>query len=118
MPECIICKSKFAGWADKKYCSVRCKSYYHRRLRSVTDLATVKIDRILHRNRSILLEIMGKHSYQKKIPSILLDQKKFNYNYITKYTVNSKGKTYHHVYDFAWMRFSNDEIFIVRKSSN
>ena len=116
MPLCRICKLKFIGRADKKYCSIKCESYYHRRLRAVTDIATAKIDKILHRNRSILLEIMGKHTSQKKIPSILLDKKKFNYNYITKYTINKHGKTYHHVYDFTWMRFSNDEILINKKS--
>lgn len=116
MPLCRLCKTKFTGRSDKSFCSVKCKSSYHHKLRAVTNSATTKIDKILHRNRSILLEVMGKNSAQKRIRSIDLDRKKFNYNYITKYTVNKNGKTYHHVYDFAWMRFSDDGILIIRKS--
>ena len=44
---------------------------------------------------------MGKYTTQKKVSSMVLDRKRFNYNYITKFTINKEGKTYHHVYDFA-----------------
>ena len=114
--QCRLCKNLFTGRSDKVFCSVSCKTIYHRKLRATNQPYTKAIDKILHRNRTILLEVMGKHTSQKKISSIQLDRKKFNYNYITKYTINKQGKTYHHVYDFAWMRFSNDEILIVRKS--
>lgn len=73
------------------------------------------INRILSRNRSILLEVMGKNRSQIKVSTLVLEKRKFNFNYITKYTVNSKGKTYNHVYDFAWMNFSSDETLIIRK---
>ena len=115
MKACRLCKNTFVGRSDKIFCSVSCKSNYHRRLRATNPPYTQTIDKILHRNRTILLELMGKHARQKKVRSIELDRKKFNFNYITRYTVNKHGKTYHHVYDFAWMRFSNDDILIVRK---
>lgn len=105
------------GRSDKMFCSVRCKNYYHTNLRSVTQLEVKGIDNILHRNRSILLEIMGKSKTQKKIPRISLDKKKFNYKYHTHQSINLMGKTYNHLYDFAWMEFSDDEILIVRKRS-
>ena len=59
---------------------------------------------------------MGKKAVQKKIPRIELERRKFNFSYITHYIVNSQGKVYHYVYDFAWMAFSDDQIMIVRKS--
>lgn len=103
------------GRSDKIFCSINCKSYYHRQLRKVTRLATERIDEILHRNRSILLELTGKHKTQIKLNRIMLDKKKFNYRYHTHQSTNSKGKRYYHLYDFAWMEFSNDEILIIRK---
>ena len=57
---------------------------------------------------------MGKQKTKMKIPSMILDRKKFNYNYITKVYINAAGKIYYHVYDFAWMKFSDDEVLIIR----
>ena len=112
---CRLCKKKFTGRADKIFCSVDCKNDYHVRLRRVTVQATRSIDKILHRNRSILLEIMGKRSRQKKVKRMELEQKKFHFNYITGYTINKQGKTYHHIYDFSYMTFSDETVLIVRK---
>jgi len=115
--KCKICSKLIIGRKDKLFCSIRCKNYYHTNLRRVTNLEAIKIDRILHRNRSILLEIMGKNTIQKKINRIELEQKRFRFNYLTHYHINSKGKTYHWIYDFAWMSFSDDQIYILRKRS-
>jgi len=117
MPKCKICSTQFTGRSDKKFCSIRCKNYYHVNLRKATDKAVKEIDNILHRNRSILLEIMGKNSVQKKIDKIILEKKKFNFFYKTHQTVNSAGKTYNYVYDFAWMEFSDNSILIVKKNT-
>ena len=115
MKKCKICKKAIIGRSDKLFCSIACKSYYHQKLREVTNKETIQIDKILHRNRSILLELIGKHKTQIKIDRIILDKKKFNYKYHTHININSKGKTFHWLYDLAWMEFSNDEILIVRK---
>ncbi len=114
---CKICQKTLVGRRDKIFCSLDCKNDYHARLRQVTLQATQKIDNILHRNRSILLEIMGKNTGQKKIPRIRLDQKKFNFSYITGYHINVNGKTVHHLYDFSWLIFSDEEVLIVRKKN-
>lgn len=113
--KCKICSTHFSGRSDRLFCSLRCKNYYHTNLRRVTLVASKDIDTILHRNRSILLELMGKHKSQRKIPRVLLERKNFKFNYLTHFYSNSQGKVYHWVYDFAWMAFSNDEILIVRK---
>ena len=115
---CKICKKELKGRTDKLFCSVPCKNEYHVKLRKVTHQATKKVDTILHRNRSILLELMGKNATQKKISKLYLDKKKFNYSYITSFHVNNKGKTVYHVYDFSWMIFSDEEILIRRKKQN
>ena len=114
--KCRLCKKPFRGRSDKLFCSVACKSSYHQKLRKVTNYATADIDAILHRNRSILLEVMGKHKTQLKIPITILEKKKFNFNYITKYYINSRGKTYHYVYDFSWMIFGTNEVQIYRRN--
>jgi hypothetical protein len=111
---CKICSTLLIGRRDKLFCSIRCKNYYHTNLRRVTKNAAVSIDNILHRNRSILLEIMKKTKKPIKIKRLQLDKKKFNFKYHTHTQTNSKGKTYVYIYDFSWMSFSDDEVLITR----
>jgi len=113
--KCKICKKKYIGRTDKLFCSTGCKSFYHRKLRKVTRVAVIDIDEILHRNRAILLEVLGKNGVQKKVKRLTLVKKKFQFKYLTHFHINSQGKMYHHVYDFAWMEFSDDEILIVKR---
>lgn len=115
---CRICKKSFSGRADKKFCSQACKNEYNIKLRKATAQATTRIDAILHRNRSILLEIMGKASTQKKVQRALLDAKKFNYTYLTHFHINSQNKFVHYVYDFSWIIFSDQEVLIRRIGSS
>jgi len=112
---CKICKKAIIGRTDKKFCSIKCKNFYHSNLRRVTDKEVVEINSILHRNRSILLEILGKQKIQIKVKRIVLAKKKFRFKYMTHFHINKFGKMYHHVYDFAWMEFSDDEILIIRR---
>ncbi len=115
MKKCKICSQPISGRSDKKFCSQKCKNYYHTNLIRVTRKAVHQIDIILHRNRSILLEILGKSKTQLKIERVDLDTRKFNFKYHTHLQVNSQGKIYYYVYDFAWMEFSNNEVLIIRK---
>ncbi|NPA44338.1 MAG: hypothetical protein GXO49_02285, partial [Chlorobi bacterium] len=83
--------------------------------RKATSIAVLEINKILARNRSILLEILGKNKTQIKISRFILDKKKFNYKYHTHLHRNVNGKLLFYVYDFAWMEFSDNEILIVKK---
>ena len=114
--KCRLCQELFTGRRDKLFCSVKCKTSYHEQLSQVTFEASKRIDKILHRNRSILLELMGKEGKQKKLYKKILDAKKFNWTYITHYHINSQNKTVHYVYDFSWMIFSDQEVLIKRIS--
>ncbi|HNQ67371.1 MAG TPA: hypothetical protein PKN32_03255 [Bacteroidales bacterium] len=113
--KCKVCNKEITGRKDKIFCSLRCKNDYHVTLRKVTKDTAYPLDRILHRNRSILLEIMGPRANKKIIMRSELVKKKFQFKYLTHFSINIKGKTYYHLYDFAWMDFSDDEILIVRQ---
>ncbi len=112
---CIICKKLITGRIDKKFCSLTCKNEYHVQLRRATSKEVTEINKILARNRSVLLELLGKNIKQKKLPSLELDRKKFNFKYHTHLISNSKGKIYNYCYDIAWMEFSDNEVLILKK---
>ncbi len=112
---CKICKKIILGRMDKKFCSSSCKNIYHKGLRKFVNQKTIEIDKILHRNRAILQEVMGKKKIQITINRIVIEKKKFRFKYHTHFHVNNRGKMYHHVYDIAWMEFSDDEVLIVKR---
>jgi hypothetical protein len=112
--KCKICKSVFSGRENKLFCCIKCKNVYHQSLRAVTKKTALSIDKHLHRNRSILLEIMGKTNTQMRVPKQLLNEKNFHFKYITHYHINAQGKTMHFCYDFGYMEFSDDSVLIVR----
>lgn len=111
-----MCTSKLVGRSDKLFCSASCKAIYHKKLKAVTNTATQKVDSILHRNRSILLELMGKNIKQKQVAIDILVKKNFKFDYCTGIYENAQGKRYTIVYDFAWMKFSNGKILIIRRA--
>lgn len=116
MKKCKICKVQLKGRSDQVFCSVKCKNFYHVNLRHVTEKKAFAIDRHLHRNRSILLEIMGKTRRKMKVPRMLLEEKRFHWKYHTHHHINSQQKMMRYVYDFGWMEFSDDEVLIIRKA--
>ncbi|PCJ64288.1 MAG: hypothetical protein COA58_13100 [Bacteroidetes bacterium] len=113
--KCKICKKETEGRSDKKFCSSRCKNYYHVHLRHASKQAAIRINAYLRRNHGILLEQLGKNKTQVKVYRNILEDKKFRFKYHTHTQINSKGKTFHYIYDLAWMEFSDDEILLVRK---
>jgi|TARA_B110000902_G_scaffold78430_1_gene93362 hypothetical protein len=113
--KCKICKQAYEGRKNKVFCSVACKNYYHKHLRYASFKSALRINEYLKRNHGILLEQLGKNKTQVKVYRNVLEDKKFRFKYHTHTSVNSKNKTFHYVYDLAWMEFSNDEILIVRK---
>ena len=118
MKKCKMCSKKVVGRSDKLFCSVQCKSTYHRKLRKKTKLITTTIDEILHRNRSILYEIIGDVAINKTVPRMVLEKKKFQFIYHTHTQKNKYGKTYFYVYDLAWMSFSDNKILIIKTKIN
>ncbi len=104
------------GRSDKKFCSAKCKSIYHHKLRNDNNKVITQTDRILHRNRSILLELLGTNKNQIQVPQTRLDQTNFKKQFMTGYYHNAQGKRYHIIYDFAWMQFSNGNVLIRKRS--
>jgi len=113
--KCKICQKPIVGRTDKVFCTPGCKNVYHSKLRYATKKAAIEINRYLIRNHGILLELLGKNRTQIKVNRNVMAQKKFRFKYHTHLHVNSRGKTFHYIYDLAWMEFSDDEILIIRK---
>ena len=113
---CLQCDLEFKGRADKRFCSISCKNQYNFQKRRETKDEVKEIDAYLHRNREILSVLMGE-SKKEMFEKLVLERAKFRFEYHTGTYLNKEGKTYHLVYDFAWMEFSNQSVLVVRKTS-
>lgn len=114
---CLHCGVEFTGRTDKRFCSVSCKNHYNFQKRKDTKDEVKEIDGYLHRNREILATLMGE-SKKEMFDRIVLERAKFRFDYHTGIHLNKEGKTYHLVYDYAWMDFTNQSVLIVRKTGN
>jgi hypothetical protein len=115
LKKCTECKIELKGRTDKKFCSVQCKNDYNNTIRKGTKKDTAIIDSYLHRNREILMTLLGDNN-KIQLDKLILSRAKFRFEYHTGHYLNKEGKTYWYVYDFAWMDFSDQKVLIIRKS--
>ena len=112
---CFICGDKLTGRLDKVFCSSTCRSRYHRRRHTSRRESTRMIDSILHRNHVLLSEHWEKVRKKKFfIDTARLEKLGFNPRYFTTKDINSQGKAYYYIYDYAWMQFSEKQTMIVK----
>jgi hypothetical protein len=112
---CEYCKENFAGRADKRFCSVKCKNDFNNAARKNTKEITAEIDAYLHRNREILATLMG-DATKETFDKLVLTRTGFKYEFMTGIYTNKEGKMYKYIYDYAWLDFSDQKILIVKKS--
>lgn len=108
-----MCGHSFVGRTDKKFCSLKCKSVFNKKLKAANKPVTFWIDSMLHKNRSILLKLLDSKNYTRT-HRLELDKEQFNWAYFTSVTKNIKGKYYYHIYDLRYMLFSDGGITIYR----
>jgi endogenous inhibitor of DNA gyrase (YacG/DUF329 family) len=112
---CPVCGAKLFGRLDKIFCSSSCRSIYFRHKAEKRKPITREIDNILHRNWTILSEhfqVIGRRKFFVEVAR--LNRQGFHLNYYTTSMVNRGQKRYYYVYDFAWMRFSEKELMVIK----
>ena len=103
------------GRADKIFCDTTCKNAYNYQKKQQKSDAVKTIDRLLHKNHDVMEQIFEDEKRKHfKLPKIILTKMGFDFSYHTGTYLNSQGKTYHYIYDYAWMEFSHQEIMVVR----
>ena len=108
---CPICKKKIIGRSDKKFCGSTCKSIYYKRLKMATHKDTERIDKILHRNHSILLVTLMRND-KIEITKSELEDKGFHFRYCTGVYYNTQNKLCFYVYDFMWYELKDRRVYI------
>lgn len=105
---CLHCSKAFRGRSDKKFCNDICRNNYNNRNKE-TDVEEIKnINRILLRNRQLLLGCLTNGMILCKIRKSKLMDYGFLFKYHTHTVRSKKGTLFHLCYDAGYYSLSDD----------
>lgn len=110
---CLDCGETIFGRADKKFCSDQCRNNYNNRQHADVTNFIRNVNRILKKNRLILLELSP--TEKTTVHRDKLAARGFNFNYFTHRYVTQKGVTYYFVYEFGYLPLENNFYMIVQR---
>jgi len=110
---CAICKEKFTGREDKKFCSANCRSAFNNRINKDETNYVRNVNNALRKNRRILKKI-NPNGKTKAHRDKLLDNG-FNFTYHTNIYTTKSGNVYFYCYDQGYMEVDNDYFVLVEK---
>ncbi len=110
---CQCCAQVLYGRLDKKFCDDGCRNNYNNQQNSVQNKEIRIINRVLKRNRAILLKLLELGNKPTKIDREFLLLEGFNFRYMTQQGISPDGQTYQICYDVGLISKQNMEYLIV-----
>src|SRR3546814_11771683 len=89
--KCQECGEPVAGRSDKKFCSDQCRTSYHNRVNSSANQLLRQINRILKRNRRILVALND--TGKTIVPVQRLLERGFDFRYFTNCSEPKTGRS-------------------------
>lgn len=108
---CLDCGEPLVGRADKKFCNDICRNNFNNRQNSETSNLVRRINRVLIKNRRILMELNPDE--KTTVHRDKLIEKGFNFNYFTSTYTTQKGAVYHFCYEYGYLALDNDFFMLV-----
>lgn len=100
---CAYCQIPIRGRVDKKFCSSQCRASFHYQTTNKERKQVLSINRILLRNRRLLLHCSS--TPEKDHGYVDLLDKGFQPHFCTGYFKDARGQSFFLCYDFAyWLK--------------
>ena len=112
--KCPECSKSIRGRADKKFCSAICRNTYHNRKNGHATRVVRKINGVLRKNRSILVQFAPQSTH--RVSGRQLISMGFDFNYYTNKVTSDDGKAYFYCYDLGYVREGKDEYKLVQRN--
>jgi hypothetical protein len=113
---CPECKEQIIGRSDKKFCGDVCRTAYHNNLYNQRDSTIRTINKVLLRNRKILLETELINSNIKQTDVFFLQDLGFDFSYYTHCRPDRTGQVIVFCYEIGYIRSNENKVQIVRNS--
>lgn len=113
--QCLECKEKIIGRADKKFCSDYCRNAYNNNLNKDSKNLIRNINNRLRKNHRIMESFPLKDGKAKTTKTRLLDRG-FDFDHFTSLYTTQKGTVYYFVYDLGYLPLDNDFYMIVKRN--
>lgn len=111
---CLECGEKIVGRADKKFCSDYCRNAYNNKLNRDSKNLMRNVHNKLRKNYRILEQLNP--SDKTTVTKSQLQNRGFNFTYITSLYTTKKGTLYYFVYDQGYLPLpDSDKIVLVKK---
>jgi DNA-directed RNA polymerase subunit M/transcription elongation factor TFIIS len=112
MKSCPECGNVILGRMDKKFCSDMCRNNFNNKLNADNNNYVRNINNSLKKNRRILEDLCPDE--KGKTTRNTLNDRGFDFNYITHQRKTQKGTVYFFVYDYGYLELENDFFLIVK----
>ena len=111
---CQSCAQVLYGRLDKKFCDDGCRNNFNNQQNSIQNKEIRIINRVLKRNRVILLAILSVGEKPTKVDREYLLLEGFNFRYMTHQEAGPAGQSYQICYDVGLISLKNMDYLIVR----
>jgi hypothetical protein len=112
--KCLECNDFINGRSDKKFCSDACRTAHHNKTKTDNLPAIREVNRILIRNRTILLNCSQQR--KRKLTEDYLLARGFNFNYCTHIVHGPRGESRVFCYEIGYARSEKNSISLVKDS--
>jgi predicted nucleic acid-binding Zn ribbon protein len=108
---CLLCQNVLFGRSDKKFCDDHCRNAFHNEQTRITSVQVRAINKILQRNRRILIQFRANLSNQ--VSKQELHSAGFNFDYFTHIKPLKGGKSQIFCYEQGYLPIENDYFALV-----
>lgn len=111
---CDYCNEEFKGRINKKFCSNSCKNAFHNERYREKEATVRDLNKVLHKNWTILKEMYGVHK-STPISINILESNGYKMKYHTHLHNSPLGEKYTMVYDYGFKNHFDNQIQIVKE---
>lgn len=110
---CLACGKMIKGRSDKKFCQEYCRNTFNNQQKEKHSPRERQINKILHRNRSILCSVWDSTKNVTRVSKMDLLRQGFDFRYSTHVMNSDKGLRYSFCYEFGYADMGKEGIWVV-----
>lgn len=115
MVQCLLCNAPLVGRNDKRFCDDACRSGYHNREGREQNGFILHINKILKRNRKILIDFYNRNL--QVIDMQKLQENGFLFGFFTSIDVLNGKERICYCYDYGYKVMSKKYVQIIKQNN-